>query len=114
MPIVTRTRTQVPVVTEGEDSCPGVKRGGFAWNIHKRLTVVCKAKDIPSDFTVDISKVRLLDGTNAPTFPFFTFRINLFSSLHPIQLRLIAPLPFRLSRADGDWGQILPERYGRS
>ena len=57
----TVVKVNVPVRTEGEDSCPGVKRGGFAWKLQKRLTVVCMAKDIPPDFTIDVSKMEIGD-----------------------------------------------------
>lgn len=49
--------SQVPVRTEGEDTCPGIKRGGFAHRVFRSLDVTCLAKDIPPVFMVDISKV---------------------------------------------------------
>ena len=64
--------------------------------------MVCKAKDIPSDFTIDISKVRLLDRTNPPTFPFFIFCLVL---IHSTQLsRDSLPLFISVSRAQMEIG----------
>ena len=57
----TDVRVRVPVRLEGEDSCPGIKRGGFAWKVAKTLEVRCKGRDIPPEIVVDVSKLELED-----------------------------------------------------
>ena len=57
----TEVKVKVPVRVEGEDACPGIKKGGFAWKLHKTLTVTCKGKDIPSEIVSNISAMDVGD-----------------------------------------------------
>ena len=38
-----------------------IKKGGFAWKLHKTLTVTCKGKDIPSEIVSNISAMDVGD-----------------------------------------------------
>lgn len=54
--------TNVPVVFEGE--CPAVKNfGGILLTVHSELEVSCLPNAIPSQFTVDLSKLENLHDT---------------------------------------------------
>jgi len=54
--------TNVPVVFEGE--CPAVKNfGGVLLTVHSELEVSCLPNAIPSQFTVDLSKLENLHDT---------------------------------------------------
>jgi len=57
----TKVKVNVPVRAEGEDACPGVKRGGFAWKVSKHLLVRCLGKDIPPEIVIDVSSMDVGD-----------------------------------------------------
>ena len=51
----TEIKVKIPVRVEGEDACPGIKRGGFAWKLHRTLTVTCKGGEIPTEIVSNIA-----------------------------------------------------------
>ncbi|HSX11787.1 MAG TPA: 50S ribosomal protein L25/general stress protein Ctc [Chlamydiales bacterium] len=54
----------VPIQMTGVADCVGVKLGGFIRQVIRTLKVSCLPKDIPQEFTVDVSK---LDITHSKT-----------------------------------------------
>lgn len=54
----------VPVLLVGEESCPGVKRGGVVQHIRRELEVHCKAGDIPHEIEVDVSGLDIGDSVH--------------------------------------------------
>lgn len=47
----------VPIQLTGVADCVGVKQGGFIRQVVRTLKVSCLPKDIPQEFTVDVSKL---------------------------------------------------------
>ncbi len=49
----------VPIQILGTAECPGIKLGGFRRQVIRNLKVRCLPKDIPQEFTVDISDLQI-------------------------------------------------------
>lgn len=54
-----KQEVEVPVVFEGKDKCPGVKRGGYFNIIHRKVKIKCPTDSIPSKLTADASNIRI-------------------------------------------------------
>lgn len=50
---------KVPVSYVGEADCVGIKLGGFLRQVIRHIPVRCMAKDIPTDFKVDIRSLAI-------------------------------------------------------
>ncbi|KAK9671229.1 hypothetical protein RND81_12G014800 [Saponaria officinalis] len=51
----------VPVVFKGEDSCPGLQKGGQLKSIRTSLKYLCPAESIPQKIEVDVSNLDIGD-----------------------------------------------------
>jgi len=51
----TEVKVRVPVVTQGADVSPGVKRGGFVQIMRQTVPVRCRSDSIPMRFLMDVS-----------------------------------------------------------
>jgi len=51
----TKVRVKVPVITQGEDVCPGAKKGGFVQLLRKDIMVTARSDQIPKSFLMDVS-----------------------------------------------------------
>lgn len=57
----TELKVDVPVVFKGEETCPGLKKGGQLNRIRTSLKYVCPAEHIPSKIEVDVSNLDIGD-----------------------------------------------------
>ena len=51
----TPVRVRVPVITQGDDVCPGTKKGGFVQLLRKDIKVTARSDQIPKNFLMDVS-----------------------------------------------------------
>lgn len=51
----THVRVNVPVICTGTMDCVGVKSGGFVRQIIRKVKVKCLPKDIPQEFSLDVT-----------------------------------------------------------
>jgi len=51
----TTVRVRIPVVTQGDDVCPGSKKGGFIHVIRREIAVTTRSDNIPKLFLMDVS-----------------------------------------------------------
>jgi len=54
-------KVEVPLTVRGEDSSPGVKRGGFVHILRRKIVCKCIGDSIPSELVVDVSKLDVSD-----------------------------------------------------
>ncbi|EPS59804.1 hypothetical protein M569_15000, partial [Genlisea aurea] len=53
---------QVPIVYKGEDSCPGLEKGGVLRRIRSSLKFMSPAEHIPAKIEIDVSKLDIGEG----------------------------------------------------
>ena len=53
---------EVPVIFKGDDTSPGIKRGGILNVVRYAIEVKCPAGEIPDNITVDISEMDIGDS----------------------------------------------------
>ena len=51
----------IPVVVEGEESSPGIRKGGVLTMVRPEVELVVTAGDIPENVTIDVSKMEIGD-----------------------------------------------------
>ena len=51
----------IPVVVEGEEKSPGLRRGGVLTMVRPEVELVVTASDIPENITIDVSKMEIGD-----------------------------------------------------
>lgn len=56
---------EVPVHFEGEEQSPGIKKGGVLNVILHTIEIRCRAKDLPNNITIDLSKLEIGDNIHA-------------------------------------------------
>lgn len=59
----------VPVVFEGEDECPGLRKGGVLNIVRHEVEVLCTADDIPQEFVIDLTGLDVGDSIHASAVP---------------------------------------------
>lgn len=52
----------IPVEFTGEETCPGIKKGGFLQVVRPEVELVVTAGDIPEKITIDISELEVNDS----------------------------------------------------
>ncbi|KVH92578.1 hypothetical protein Ccrd_005405 [Cynara cardunculus var. scolymus] len=57
----TELKVDVPIVFKGEDSCPGLKKGGLLNKLRTSLKYKCPSEHIPQKIEVDISNLDIGD-----------------------------------------------------
>ncbi|KAK4346518.1 hypothetical protein RND71_032857 [Anisodus tanguticus] len=57
----TKLKVDVPVVFQGEQECPGLKKGGYLNKIRPTLKFLCPAEHIPQKIEVDVSQLDVED-----------------------------------------------------
>ncbi|WVZ59837.1 hypothetical protein U9M48_009930 [Paspalum notatum var. saurae] len=57
----TMLKVNLPVEFKGEDSCPGLKKGGFLQKIRTSLVYLCPAEHIPPKIEVDLRNLDVGD-----------------------------------------------------
>ncbi|CAH1421049.1 unnamed protein product [Lactuca virosa] len=70
----TQLKVDVPIVFKGEDTCPGLKKGGFLNKIRTSLKYKCPSEHIPQKIEIDISNLDIGDKV-------FMKEVNVHSSL---------------------------------
>ena len=59
----------VPVVFDGEDECPGMKRGGMLNIVRHEVEVLCTADDIPQELLLHLAGLDIGDSIHASAVP---------------------------------------------
>ena len=59
----------VPVVFDGEDECPGMKRGGMLNIVRHEVEVLCTADDIPQELLLHLAGLNIGDSIHASAVP---------------------------------------------
>ena len=60
-----RITVEVPIHFVGEETSPGLKRGGVLNVVRHAVEVICPADDIPTSFDMDVSTLNIGDGLHA-------------------------------------------------
>ena len=59
----------VPVVFDGEEECPGLKRGGMLNIVRHEVEVLCTADDIPQELLLHLAGLDIGDSIHASAVP---------------------------------------------
>ncbi|CAM6108849.1 unnamed protein product [Calypogeia fissa] len=60
-PADSKVKVEIPIVFLGEDSCPGIRRGGYVNTITRKVPYLCPVDAIPPFLEVDISTLDVGD-----------------------------------------------------
>lgn len=59
----------VPIIYQGAQDCAGVKLGGFLRTVLRSIKVSCAPNNIPSEFTIDVRNMQIMDAKRLSDIP---------------------------------------------